>query len=174
MAPVCRGEFAADPGVRVAHHTDDTAAALGLCLLGGIVAACGYAACSRMCGVTGSGRWRRVATPGYAMALLLLLSNGAVAAWVARQIRSHVEAALDEAETRRKMERSSGLAGGANDPAVAAAAEQAKRSGFDIAAWNRPADQTGANYYDWQLLPDGELDRDARGCVGALDRAGPQ
>src|SRR6185369_6085789 len=27
--------------------------------------------------------------------------------------------------------------------------------GFDIAGWNRPADQTGGDYYDWQMLPDG-------------------
>lgn len=30
-------------------------------------------------------------------------------------------------------------------------------SGFDIAGMNRPADQTGGDYYDWQPLPDGRL-----------------
>jgi len=25
--------------------------------------------------------------------------------------------------------------------------------GYEIAAWNQPADQTGGDYYDWQLLP---------------------
>ena len=29
--------------------------------------------------------------------------------------------------------------------------------GFEIAAWNRPADQTGGDYYDWQVLPDGKV-----------------
>ena len=130
----------------------------GLCLLGGAVAACGYAGVLAYVWVAKGSEspapgWPR---PGYAMALLLLLSNGAVAAWVARQIRSHVEAALDEAETRRKMERVE------RDLLVARTIQQSllPRSrpsvpGFDIAAWNRPADQTGGDYYDWQLLPDG-------------------
>lgn len=29
--------------------------------------------------------------------------------------------------------------------------------GFEIAGWSRPADQTGGDYFDWQLLPDGRL-----------------
>jgi phosphoserine phosphatase RsbU/P len=29
--------------------------------------------------------------------------------------------------------------------------------GFEIAAWNQPADQTGGDYYDWQVLPDGKV-----------------
>jgi serine phosphatase RsbU (regulator of sigma subunit) len=29
--------------------------------------------------------------------------------------------------------------------------------GFEIAGWNQPADQTGGDYYDWQLLADGKL-----------------
>jgi serine phosphatase RsbU (regulator of sigma subunit) len=29
--------------------------------------------------------------------------------------------------------------------------------GFEIAGWNQPADQTGADYYDWQVLPNGTV-----------------
>lgn len=29
--------------------------------------------------------------------------------------------------------------------------------GFEIAGWNQPADQTGGDYYDWQVLRDGRL-----------------
>jgi hypothetical protein len=29
--------------------------------------------------------------------------------------------------------------------------------GYEFAAWNQPADQTGGDYYDWQLLPDGKV-----------------
>jgi serine phosphatase RsbU (regulator of sigma subunit) len=29
--------------------------------------------------------------------------------------------------------------------------------GFEIAAWNEPADQTGGDYYDWQPLPEGKV-----------------
>jgi hypothetical protein len=28
---------------------------------------------------------------------------------------------------------------------------------FEIAGWNQPADQTGGDYFDWQVLPDGQL-----------------
>jgi serine phosphatase RsbU (regulator of sigma subunit) len=30
-------------------------------------------------------------------------------------------------------------------------------AGWDIAAWNQPADQTGGDYYDWQALPNGKF-----------------
>ncbi len=29
--------------------------------------------------------------------------------------------------------------------------------GFDIAGWNKPADETGGDYYDFLMLPDGEM-----------------
>ncbi len=29
--------------------------------------------------------------------------------------------------------------------------------GYEIAGWSKPADKTGGDYYDWQLLPDGRL-----------------
>jgi serine phosphatase RsbU (regulator of sigma subunit) len=29
--------------------------------------------------------------------------------------------------------------------------------GFEIAGWNRPADQTGGDYYGWQVLPSGTV-----------------
>jgi phosphoserine phosphatase len=35
--------------------------------------------------------------------------------------------------------------------------EQAKADGFDIAGWNKPADQTGGDCYDYLQLPDGAL-----------------
>ena len=37
-------------------------------------------------------------------------------------------------------------------PSAAPAAE-----GFLIAGWNRPADETGGDYYDWMSLPDGRI-----------------
>jgi phosphoserine phosphatase RsbU/P len=67
-----------------------------------------------------------------------------------------MEAALGEAETRRRMGRIE------QDLAVARSIQQALLPrtapaipGFDIAGWNRPADQTGGDYYDWQAMPDG-------------------
>lgn len=94
--------------------------------------------------------------PGYFMAALLVLVVGLASAWIARELRSHVHAALDEAEVKRKMERVE------QDLQVARTIQQSLLpreapviEGFDIAAWNRPADQTGGDYYDWQRLPDG-------------------
>jgi sigma-B regulation protein RsbU (phosphoserine phosphatase) len=29
--------------------------------------------------------------------------------------------------------------------------------GFDVSGWSRPAEQTGGDYYDWQVLPDGRV-----------------
>jgi len=91
----------------------------------------------------------------YALALLIA---GAVVAVVARQFRKQVEAALREAETRREMEHLQ------HDLDVARSIQQSllprsmpRVSGWDIAAWNQPADQTGGDFYDWQPLPNGRV-----------------
>ena len=87
---------------------------------------------------------------------LLLFVAGLAAAWVARELRGHMEVALQEAETRRQIDRIE------QDLLNARTIQQALLPraapdvpGFDIAGWNRPADQTGGDYYDWQELPDG-------------------
>lgn len=92
----------------------------------------------------------------YFVTPVLIFFNGLAAAWVARQIRRHVDAALHEAEMRRHVARIE------KDLETARSIQRAllPRSspdidGFDIAGWNRPADQTGGDYYDWQKLPDG-------------------
>jgi serine phosphatase RsbU (regulator of sigma subunit) len=89
----------------------------------------------------------------YAVSLVVA---GLAAALVAREIRNQVEAALREAETRREMEHLR------HDLDVARSIQQSllpksmpQVAGFDIAAWNKPADQTSGDYYDWQPLPDG-------------------
>jgi serine phosphatase RsbU (regulator of sigma subunit) len=91
----------------------------------------------------------------YALSLLIC---GVVAGVVAREIRKQVEAALREAETRREMEHLQ------HDLEVARSIQQSllpksmpQVRGFDVAAWNKPADQTGGDYYDWQVLPDGRV-----------------
>jgi serine phosphatase RsbU (regulator of sigma subunit) len=91
----------------------------------------------------------------YAVSILIA---GFTAALVAKEIRSQVEAALREAETRREVEHLQ------HDLDVARSIQQSllpksmpQVPGFDIAAWNKPADQTGGDYYDWQALPDGRI-----------------
>ena len=91
----------------------------------------------------------------YAISLLIA---GLVAAVVAREFRSQVEAALREAETRREFEHLR------HDLDVARSIQQSllphsmpSVEGWDIAAWNQPADQTGGDYYDWQPLPNSKF-----------------
>lgn len=84
--------------------------------------------------------------------------GGFVAGAVAAEIRKQVEAALREAEMKRQVERLE------HDLEVARSIQQSllptttpQIDGFEIAGWNQPADQTGGDYYDWQVLPDGKL-----------------
>jgi serine phosphatase RsbU (regulator of sigma subunit) len=91
----------------------------------------------------------------YAISLVL---GGVVAAVVAGEFRKQVEAALREAETRREVQHLQ------HDLDVARTVQQSllphsmpQVSGWDIAAWNQPADQTGGDYYDWQPLPNGNF-----------------
>ncbi|MHC5112353.1 MAG: PP2C family protein-serine/threonine phosphatase [Planctomycetota bacterium] len=86
---------------------------------------------------------------------VVILLAGFVAGAVAGQIRNHVDAALREAETRRKMDRIQ------HDLGIARSIQQGllpdeppKVDGFEIAGWSQPADETGGDYYDWQELPD--------------------
>jgi serine phosphatase RsbU (regulator of sigma subunit) len=92
---------------------------------------------------------------GYAIALI---GAGVVAGAVAREIRKHVVAALHEAEAQREVERLQ------HDLNVARTiqrsllpGESPKISGFEVAGWNLPADETGGDFFDWQFLPDGKL-----------------
>src|SRR5258708_949670 len=75
-----------------------------------------------------------------------------------RKFRTKVEASLREAEPRRKMDHMQ------HALAVARSIQQSlwppsmlQAAGWDIAAWNHPADQTGGDYYDWQRLPNGKF-----------------
>jgi serine phosphatase RsbU (regulator of sigma subunit) len=92
----------------------------------------------------------------YVNSIVIILASGLAAAWVAREIRRHMEAALTEADTRLQVSRME------QDLAIAQSIQRALLprdvptiAGFDIAGWSRPADQTGGDYYDWQALPGG-------------------
>jgi serine phosphatase RsbU (regulator of sigma subunit) len=87
-----------------------------------------------------------------------LLVAGVVAGIVAGEVRKQVDAALREAESRRELERLE------HDLSVAHSIQQSLLpaampdiDGFEVGAWNKPADQTGGDYYDWQPLPDGKI-----------------
>lgn len=129
-----------------------------LCLAGGTLVAGGY---------LGVLAWvvfvmdERVPTTGlplaaYGVSAFIIFTAGLAGAWVAGELRGHVRSAIRDANARQerdKLER---------DLAAARSIQQAllPRSvpaipGFEVAGWNRPADQTGGDYYDWQALPDG-------------------
>lgn len=88
---------------------------------------------------------------------LLILAAGVVAAAVAREVRRYVIAALREAETRRQVERLQ------HDMSVARSIQQSLLprhpptiDGFEVAGWNLPAEETGGDFYDWQVFPNGK------------------
>ncbi|HKD63597.1 MAG TPA: PP2C family protein-serine/threonine phosphatase [Candidatus Acidoferrales bacterium] len=89
---------------------------------------------------------------------ITMVVAGFVAGAVAREIKKQAEAALSEAETKHQMERLE------HDLDVARSIQQSLLptsmpvvKGFEIAAWNKPADQTGGDYFDWQQLSDGKI-----------------
>ena len=88
----------------------------------------------------------------------LIAAGGVVAAGVAGQIRKHVHAALEKAKLERELERVN------HDLDIARSIQQGllpsgapSLRGFEVAGWNQPAEQTGGDYFDWQMLPDGRL-----------------
>jgi serine phosphatase RsbU (regulator of sigma subunit) len=132
-----------------------------LCRLAGAISAAGYAAVA----VYASLRFPDVAAAGKLLVYgtffsytALLLIGGVAAGAVAHQIRLHVLAALREAETRAKvaaLEHDLEIARSIQQGLLPASPPQVDR--FDIAGWNKPADETGGDYYDWQQLPDGRI-----------------
>jgi serine phosphatase RsbU (regulator of sigma subunit) len=88
----------------------------------------------------------------------LMLAGGAVAAFVAGQIRNHVFAALREAELQSQLDRvhhDLDTARSIQEGLLPTSSPNLEH--FDLAGWNQPADQTGGDYFDWQLLPDGRV-----------------
>lgn len=89
---------------------------------------------------------------------VMICATGFVAALVAREIRKHVQAALNEAETQRLLKQME------HDLTIARSIQQSllpkvrpRLEGYEIAGWNRSADATGGDYFDWTQLEDGSL-----------------
>ena len=94
----------------------------------------------------------------YMVYAALILVAGIIAAAVARQIRGYVRAALREAKLESELQQIN------HDLDIARSIQQdllpttaPELDDFEIAGWNQPANQTGGDYFDWQLLPDGQL-----------------
>ena len=127
-----------------------------LCWFSGLVAAIGYLTSAYITG------WRFAAGPDAAphTAVLyyafVLVATGVLAAGVASEIRTHVEAALREAETQHQLKQV------AHELQIARSIQQSllpkvrpQISGYQVSGWSRSADDTGGDFYDWKRLPDG-------------------
>jgi serine phosphatase RsbU (regulator of sigma subunit) len=89
---------------------------------------------------------------------VILLLSGVLAGAVAGEIRKHVEAALREANTRRQLDRVQRDLQTARDIQQALLPKTPPEiPGLCVAGWNKPADDTGGDFYDWITLEDGRL-----------------
>jgi sigma-B regulation protein RsbU (phosphoserine phosphatase) len=70
-------------------------------------------------------------------------------------LRDHVDHLAFERASREKIERDLDLAREIQVSLLPTAPPTAP--GFEIAGWNRPADQTGGDYFDWLDMPDGRI-----------------
>lgn len=131
-----------------------------ICRLAGITAAGSYLAAAVYLGwfPPTPGRPAPVTQTDVSLYAIILLASGFIAGGVAGEIRKHVEAALREAATRRQLDRVQ------HDLQTARDIQQAllpktppEIPGFAIAGWNKPADDTGGDFYDWDTMPDGRL-----------------
>ena len=129
-----------------------------LCWLSGAFSALGYVAAAYFAG------WRvspgpdgfTVTQTAVAYFAVVLLVMGGLAGSVAAEIRTHVEAALSEAETQHQLEQVE------HELQIARSIQQSllpkvrpQIAGFQVAGWSRTADDTGGDFYDWKRLPDG-------------------
>lgn len=129
-----------------------------LCVLAGFVAALGHAGLFLHAAAVANPPLRVGEYAYYLSYAVYLAVAGLAAALVTSAVRSYFLASLREAETRRSLDRME------DEMEAARSIQQGLLpdgppafEGFDIAGWNRPADRTGGDYYDWQLLPDGRL-----------------
>jgi len=133
----------------------------GLCRLSGFSAAISYLAAAAHLGwkpaISGGTSLLSPETAVFSYAITLVVA-GFVSGVVAAEIRKQVDAALREAKTQRQLDRLE------HDLEIARSIQRSllpstmpEIVGFQIAGWNQPADHTGGDYYDWQLLSDGTI-----------------
>ncbi len=129
-----------------------------LCWLSGITASAAYLFAAFHLGWTPPipGTPAPITQTDVTLYAIILLLSGFVAGSVAKEIRKHVEAALREAETKQQLARLQHDLQTARDIQQSLLPrDQPALAGFAIAGWNKPADDTGGDYYDWCPLPDG-------------------
>lgn len=131
-----------------------------VCRLAGITAAVSYIAASVYLGwiPPTPGHPAPVTQTDVSLYAIILLVSGFIAGGVAGEIRKHVEAALQEAETRRQLDRVEHELKTARDiQQKLLPKDPPEIPGVLVAGWNKPADDTGGDFYDWLTLVDGRL-----------------
>jgi serine phosphatase RsbU (regulator of sigma subunit) len=131
-----------------------------ICRLAGITATISYLAAAVYLGwiPPTPGTPAPVTQTDVSLYAVILLVSGFVAGGVAGEIRKHVEAALREAETQRKLDRVQHDLETARDIQQALLPQTSPEiRGLTIAGWNKPADDTGGDFYDWDAMSDGRL-----------------
>ncbi|MEM0983747.1 MAG: PP2C family protein-serine/threonine phosphatase [Planctomycetota bacterium] len=85
----------------------------------------------------------------------ILVATGIAAALVANRVRAFVRIAINEAEKRARSDRDLRAASLIQQSLMPKTAPDLP--GYEVYGWNRPADETGGDYYDWVPLEDGRL-----------------
>lgn len=100
--------------------------------------------------------------PVYLSYGVILLLTGIAGMLVSSTMRLHVQEAMQETTAREQADARNALV--QRDLTVARDIQRGllpsrapKCDGYEMAGFNRAADLTGGDYYDWQLLPDGKL-----------------
>lgn len=131
-----------------------------ICSVAGVAGAIGYLIAARYIGWhikadLQSNPITHSAVPFFA---IMICATGLMAALVARETRKHLQAALREAETQRVLKQME------HDLTIARSIQQSllpkvrpSIEGYEIAGWNRSADATGGDYFDWTKLDDGSV-----------------
>jgi serine phosphatase RsbU (regulator of sigma subunit) len=87
--------------------------------------------------------------------VVILGLGGFAAGAVSNQIRQQVMRAIQEGTARAKVKEDLSIAHSIQQGLLPKALPAIE--GFDVAGWNRPADETGGDYFDWQQLPEGQV-----------------
>jgi serine phosphatase RsbU (regulator of sigma subunit) len=128
-----------------------------LCWIAGVFSTTGYLVAAFITG------WRFTGSDGFTVTetavayfAAVIFATGVLAAGVAAQIRTHVEAALREAETKhqlKQVEHELQIARSIQQSLLPKVRPQIR--GFEVAGWSQAADDTGGDFYDWKKLTDG-------------------
>ncbi|MEM6856047.1 MAG: SpoIIE family protein phosphatase, partial [Planctomycetota bacterium] len=123
---------------------------LGVSFVAGVVSAAGLASvfiASGLPGESGIDSGRALPRSLEGLSVAFVLGAGIAAGLVGKRMRRYLETAAKEAEVRVKTEQD--LETAARIQRSLMPSESPAVPGFEIVGWNRPADETGGDYFDW-------------------------